>query len=453
MSKLKFGSALAACAVLCAGTSAFAQQAGQPVPNIANYQELRKSFRIGIRVNNQLNGFDQSARFEQDTIDDIIDFLDPSVIATVVGFQNAQLGAVSGVFDIRGATAVAGYLQNSALLTVSIVSPTGQLVTQGNGAACTFTFNGINRQQAFNAFDAAVDDEGTPTSQALLGCLARSFTRFSPADPLAGNPGSLQAQLTRSALDLTNGDSLVEQDAQPEGANTPNDPWLIGATYNTGSAGRFDIGRVDARVQRSFRIFEGNRALLKFDLPFNYARINGIDSYSAQIGLGLEIPLIERKWSIEPRIGYGAVYSENAGSLGHILQGSITSRYVIDGIGRGRLIVGNMVGYGQTLDTPGTQANINPDLKNWSLRNGVAYDLPLKARLFSRGSSMRASYAFTQYFGSDLRNDSFHEATISFGIRGREDSVRATRDLIRINFSTIQARGYSTYSAGIGFRF
>ena len=99
MSKLKFGSALAACAVLCAGTSAFAQQAGQPVPNIANYQELRKSFRIGIRVNNQLNGFDQSARFEQDTIDDIIERDDQELVeiyANLFVERDSQKGIIIG---------------------------------------------------------------------------------------------------------------------------------------------------------------------------------------------------------------------------------------------------------------------------------------------------------------------------------------------------------------------
>jgi hypothetical protein len=455
VSKIVSARWLAACALLCASTSAFAQQVTTPTPppNIANYQQLRKSFRIGVRVTNQLNGFDQSARFEQDTIDDITDFLDPSQIATVVGLQNAFFGAVQSVFDIRGGTAIAGYAQNSSVLTITVVSPTGQVLLQDNGTPCTFSFNGANRQQTFDTFDALVDDETTPTSQAILGCLSRSFARFSPADPLAGNPNSLQASLTRSALDLSNGDSAIEQDPVPEGVAVPNDPWLIGATYNTGSAGRFDIDRVDARIQRSFRIFEGNRAMLKIDLPLNYARINGADTYSAQLGIGLEIPVIDRKWSIEPRVGYGAVYSEDLGSVGHILQGSITSRYVINGVGRGKFVIGNMVGYAQTLDTPGTSANINPDLKNWSLRNGIAYDLPLKARLFSRGSSMRASYAFTQYLGSDLRNNSFHEATLSFGLRGREDSPRATRDLIRINFSTIQARDFSSYTVGVGFRF
>lgn len=420
----------------------------QALPNFGNYRELDRAFRVGIQVANQLNGFTQQASFDQNTIEDIQEFLDPSLIATVVGAQNANLGAISSVFDLRGATALGNYAQNSSTLTINIVSPTGQLVTQRGGAACSFTFTGATRQDAYNSFDEAIDDESTPTSQALLGCLGRSFSRFSPADPLAGNPNSLQASLTRGALDLTNGDSLVE-----EGANTAGDPWIIGATYTTGSAGRFDISRFDARVQRSFRVFEGNRALLKFDLPVNYSKISGASVYSAQLGLGLEVPVIAQTWSIEPRVAYGAVYSADAGSAGHIIQGSLTSRYVVQGLGRGRLIVGNMVGYSQTLDAPGTDANINPDLKNFVTRNGLAYELPLKSRIGGRASSIRASYGFTHYFGDDLRNNSFHEASLSFGIRGREESVRATRDLIRFNLNAVQARGYSSYTAGLGFRF
>ena len=420
----------------------------QAVPNLGNYQDLDGTFRIGIQVVNQLNGFNQSASFEQNTIEDLEEFLDPSVIAGVVGAQNAQFGAISTVFDLRGATALGGYAQNSSTLSLSFVSPRGEVVRQEDGTPCTFTFQGATRQDAFDSFDTAIEEETTPTSQALLGCLGRSFTRFAPADPLAGNPNSLQASLTRSALDLTNGDSLIE-----EGANTSGDPWIIGASYTMGSAGRFDIDRMDARIQRGFRVLEGNRALLKLDLPFNYSRINGATAYSAQLGLGLEVPVIAQRWSLEPRIGYGAVYSEDAGSVGHILQGTVTSRYVLDGLGRGRLVIGNMIGYSQTLDPPGTEANINPDLKNWSTRNGVAYELPLKMRVGGRLSSLRASYGFTAYFGDELRNNSFHEATLSFGIRGREESVRARRDLIRFNVSTVQAQGYQSYTAGLGFRF
>lgn len=444
MSKNGLLRASAALVAVCVSQVASAQA----VPNIGNYRALDGNFRIGVQVTNQLNGFSQSAAFQQNTIDDITDYLDPSTIAGVVGFQNAQFGAIQEVFDLRGATALAGFQQNSSTLNLTFVSPSGQVVTQDDGSACTFTFQGATRQQAFNTFDALVDDETTPTSQAVLGCLGRSFTRFAPADPLAGNPSSLMATLTRSALDLTNGDSLIE-----EGTNTAGDPWIVGATYSTGAAGRFDIDRVDARIQRSFRIFEGNRAQLKFDLPFNYTRVNGAKAYSAQFGVGLEVPLIAERWSLEPRIAYGAVYSEDAGSVGHILQGSVTSRYVIQGLGRGRLVIGNMIGYSQTLNPPGTEANLNPDLKNLAFRNGLAYEMPLKGLVGGRASSIRASYGFTAYAGDDLRNDTFHEASISFGLRGREESIRATRDLIRFNLNTVQAKGYHTYSAGVGFRF
>ncbi len=327
------------------------------------------------------------------------------------------------------------------------MSPRGETITGNGGQICAFSFTGATRDDAFDALEEAVESEDSPTSQAFLGCLSRAFI-FSPADPLAGNPNSLQASLTRSALDLTNGDSAIE-----EGANTAGDPWIVGATYTRGSAGRFDIDRLDGRVQRSFRVLEGNRALLKFDLPFNYSRLNGSSVYSVQVGLGLEVPVIAQRWSLEPRIAYGVVASRDAGSVGHIAQASLTSRYVVQGLGRGRLVIGNMIGYSQTLDPPVTEANINPEIKNISLRNGVAYEFPLKSRIGGRMSSLRASYGFTNYFGDELRNNSFHEASLSFGLRGREESIRAARDLIRFNLNTTQARGYSSYTAGLGFRF
>lgn len=441
---------LGALAVAALPQTAFAQT----IPNYGNYQDLGGAFRVGVQVTNQLNGFTQSAAFEQDTIEDITDYLDPSAIAAVVGQINAQQGAIQQVYDLRGGTALAGYAQNSSILTVRIVGPDGQVINQANGTPCSFAFNGGTRQASFNTFDAAVDDESTPTSQAILGCLSRAFVRYSPVDPLAGNPSSLQSTLARSALDLTNGDSLIEESASGEGgANTSGDPWIVGGAFTTGSAGRFDISRLDGRIQRGFRVFEGNRALLKFELPFNYTRISGAKAYSAQLGVGLEMPLIDQRWSLEPRVSYGLVYSGDAGAAGHILQGSVTSRYVISGVGRGRIVIGNMVGYSRTLDPPGTDANINPDLKNVVFRNGLAYDLPIKGLVGGRSTSVRASYGFTAFVGDDLRNNSFHEATLSFGLRGREESTRAMRDLIRLNLSTVQAKGYQTYTVGLGFRF
>ncbi|MGJ3627489.1 hypothetical protein AB5I41_11930 [Sphingomonas sp. MMS24-JH45] len=176
-------------------------------------------------------------------------------------------------------------------------------MNKNNGETCAFTYNGTSRQASFDQFDAAVDDENSPTSRALTSCLAGALVRNSPVDPLAGDPASLQSALARSSLDLTAGDSLIEEMGPDRmtGANAAGDPWIIGATAGFGNAGRFDVTKIDARIARGFRVFEGGRARLKFDLPISYTRINGTPAYSAQLGLGLELP-VSPNFSIEPRV-------------------------------------------------------------------------------------------------------------------------------------------------------
>ncbi len=92
-------------------------------------------------------------------------------------------------------------------------------------------------------------------------------------------------------------------------------------------------------------------------------------------------------------------------------------------------------------------------MKNWAFRNGLAYDLPLKFRGLGRNTSARVSYAMTNYAGDKLYYNTFHEVTLSLGLRGREESARNARDLIRLNMNLIKAGSYTSWSAGLGFRF
>lgn len=429
----------------------------QAVPNYGNYEALESNYRIGIQISAPAFGLPTVERsFEQTTIEDLETYLDPSEIAAYIGQPTigaiySQVGQVSGVFDVQGASVVAGYQANSPTLSIQFVNPkTGQSIADASGNPCTFTYSATTRQQSYNQFSSDIDDDTSPTSQRLYQCLSRARAQFSPVDPLVGNPYALQSTMARSALDLAEGDSLVEIDPA-SGANTSGDPWVIGATFANGSAGRFDITRIDARIAKGWRIFEGNRARLKLDLPFSFTRVKDATAYNGQLALALEVP-VKPNWSLEPRVSYGLAYSADQGSVGHILQGSVASRYVVRGLGRGQLLIGNLVGYSSTLKTPG-DINLNPEIKNWVFRNGLAYELPLKMRLMNRATSMRASYTFTNFEGSKLYNNNFHEATISFGLRGREDTPKQFRDVVRVIFSTVQAKGFSTYTAGLGFKF
>lgn len=442
--KTFFKAGLTAAAALWAGSAN-----AQSIPNFGNYEAKTDTFRVGIRLTNPVTLATLEASFQQPKLEDLQTYLDPTAIAAFAPTFYNQQTVVQGVFDLRGAPVLAAYGAASPVLTIRFIDPrTGTTMLGNDGLACAFNYNGATRAQSYAAFDALTDTDLNPNSRELA-CVAKALSRFSPIDPLVGNPYSLQGSMTRNALDFTEGDSLVELGDK---ANSAGDPWAIGATFSTGSAGRFDMTRIDARINKGWRIFEGNRARLKLDLPFSLTTVKGEAAYTAQIGVGLEVPVVKNTWSLEPRVAYGISYSGGLGSLGHIAQASIASRYVIRGLGRGQLMIGNMAGYSATLATPGG-VNLNPDIKAWMFRNGAAYEMPLGMRVGGRSTSMRASYGYTVYTGADLTNKNFHEATLSFGLRGREDTPKAFRDTLRLNLNTIQAKGFSTYTVGLGFRF
>lgn len=450
MTRLMLKLTVASLAAMAIQDAASAQTAP---PNFGNFQALTQNFRVGAQAFNPVTGVTTELSFQQQVITDIQEFLDPFQIAAALGPAYNDQTRVSQVFDLRGAPVLAGYALNSSALTVVFVDPTsGATVTDASGAACSFTYNGATRQASYNTFDADTDGSGTPEADLLARCLSRSLARFSPVDPLAGNPFSLLGSMAKASLDLSEGGSLVEQDGENGGANSSGDPWIIGAAYSGGSADRFNLDRIDARVAKGWRVFEGNRARLKLDIPFSYTTVQGAAAYTGQIGLGLEMPLKDNVWSIEPRISYGIAFSGDQGTAGHIVQGTVTSRLAINGLGRGRFVIGNMVGYSTTLNTPG-DTNLNPEFNKFLFRNGIAYDLPLKLRLGNRGTSVRGSYTFTNFTGDRLYNNNFHEITLSFGLRGREDSPKALRDVFRLNFSTVQAKGFSAGTVGVGFKF
>lgn len=190
----------------------------QSLPNYGNYQALTDNFRVGVQASfsNPLTGnLQEQASFQQREITDITTYLDPAEIAayatpinvpalgiTINGNQIANNFQISGVFDLRGAPVLAGYAQSSPILTVRFLDESGATLVGKDGQPCQFTYNGVNRTQSFAQFDAATDPDLNPDER-LYGCLAQSWTRSSPVDP------------------------LVELGPN---ANSAGDPWQIGAT-------------------------------------------------------------------------------------------------------------------------------------------------------------------------------------------------------------------------------
>ena len=426
----------------CGATAAAAQVTPEQE---ASLRSVAKLFRATVDIGSGAGAFSDSFGFNEQG--DARDFMQDSELRARYGARYTGVEAVRGVLDFRGVPIFGSYDAEST--SFRIVVPAADQ-PGAPGQPYTRVFTGPTREAAYQAFKDFFDEDiEDAEAEYLIQALLRALAGQSPVDPLAGNPDSLQGALVRSALDLSEGDSAIEGGAE----SAADDPWLVGLSYTRADTDRYTTDRISGRIQRSFRVLEGRRALLKLELPFSYLETSQARTGSVALGAALEVPLIQNRWSLEPRVSVGATISELA-SAGWMVSASLGSRYKIDNVGRGYLLIGNMVGYTSTLPAHiSSEMNLDPGLENWVFRNGLAYELPLNGQVLGRGASLRASYTFTNFTGDDLYLDKFHEVTLSFGVRNREGVARNVHDLLRVNTTATFGDNYQAYSIGLGYRF
>lgn len=81
-------------------------------------------------------------------------------------------------------------------------------------------------------------------------------------------------------------------------------------------------------------------------------------------------------WSLAPAVGYGIAGSQDLGSLGQILSGSLNSDPLLYDNGKYRIGMGNMVGYSLTLPIPASSATISIATTMMSLGSASARPAP-----------------------------------------------------------------------------
>ncbi|MFM9937394.1 MAG: hypothetical protein ACKVOL_14505 [Novosphingobium sp.] len=293
--------------------------------------------------------------------------------------------------------------------------------------------------------------------------LIPSVAGASPYRPTYGSPNSLQFQTVRTDLDLETVQPEGEDRLGPEG-----DSDTIGGAFTywgvTGQSGQ----RYDLHYQHARRVAEGSRMRFLVDVPINILHVgpsrltNDVKGATAVLGtvnVGLEVP-VQKNWLITPRISYGATSAgPYFGGDGEIAAGSVTSRVKIGNVGRGDLIIGNMVAYTHTVKLLTSEKFFAPTI-NWVFRNGIAYQLPLKTRMFGRQASLRASYVFTTATQDPLSYKQVHEVGFSIGVRSREAEQKNRFDQLRIGILYTHSKNefaanfdYDAATLTLGYRF
>lgn len=265
-----------------------------------------------------------------------------------------------------------------------------------------------------------------------------------------GSPNSLQHVAVTTALNLNDLD--YDENLDTPGFDMEGDADTIGGALTYWGSDGVEGQRYELRYQKALRPFEGNRARVLIDPVLNVLHVNdGKTAVLGTLSTGVEIP-VQPNWTITPRVAFGA--SDNDGSFGassEVLTLSATSRYKIAQVGRGDLTIGNMVGWSTTTNIGiGKDPGVYFKEDVWAFRNGVAYQLPFKGRLFGgRQGSIRASYTWTKLTGDPQSYEDVHEAAVSVGIRTREAEQRSGSEQLRIGL--IYTHGTNRFSHDFDF--
>lgn len=325
------------------------------------------------------------------------------------------------------------------------------------------SFNGSGADDVFSAYEQFLEADSTQgqwsyggtvnangqvvqnpfTSSQLLSSVYGCSVSSAGVNPLVGNAQSLQHQMVENALDFTQ--PTLGIDEAPWGIGL-----RIGRTNRQGAVGTVYEGRIN----RAFRLGEGNRALISLDIPVSYEDVKGVRTLRASAALAARVP-VSRIWSVEPRIAYGYVYAHDQGLRGQMMTGTVASLLFFDNlIGRGALTIGNMIGYTKVLKAQLYDNDVGNRTSNFVLRNGLAYELPIFGRgVGQRQTSLRTSYALTNYMGDDLYTDTLHEATVSLGVRTRGSDVRNSFEVLRVGLIGKFGEHYKSGHVFIGYRF
>ena len=301
------------------------------------------------------------------------------------------------------------------------------------------------------------------------------FVGYLAADPSYGSPTAIPVQNAQVALDLF--------DIQAEGTDTQTpdgDADTIGGAITYGKAGLQKLECYDLHYQHARRIGEGSRMRFLLDVPVNIvhadlftatfpngvggtftANFGGATAVYGTVNAGIEVP-VKTNFTLTPRVSYSNLQTGTYfGKGGERASASITSRYRFAQVGRGDLVIGGMVDYSHTIKLGLAKPLFFQSEGLWTLRGGIAYQLPLKKRMFGRQSSLRASYVFTALTGIDhLPYNHLHELGVSIGVRTREAEQKSRFEQLRMGLlythsaNTLTSKAnYDAASLTLGYRF
>lgn len=286
--------------------------------------------------------------------------------------------AVSIGYNLRELLAQAAFAANSTVLVVTIPN-----------AGITTTFDGGTRDQSLALFKDFIK-EGSSLPKILKG-----YARYSPIDPIAGNPNSLMAQMGQADYLLGQLSPLTGCECSWESQPIKHQ-FQAGLDYARTFTKGYETTQVTVPLRYSYSP-DLDWALI-LDAPITYNRNDGASSLLGSLGIAFRFP-ISYGWSLTPvvRLGFGG--SLDLCTAGTFISAGLNSTFnykVSDYI----LSMTNYAAYFTSTNFWLTGVNFNYHLHNSVIKNGISITSCNGITLCDKPLNFKLSFV-DSYFGGD----------------------------------------------------
>lgn len=308
---------------------------------------------------------------------------------------NQNTSSVSGTVSLRGVNVTAQvFTENNVRKLVFCLGLSNCVTFQQTLASVSSSSNSrtVRPATSEDIWDQLIDYLKGQGGTALLDDLATSWVSDTSIDPVAGNPRSLMAQMTKSNFNLAANALLT---SNTTGLN------LFSVAPSYGYNDTNGIVVKDAYLPLQYSHYFNNNNALFFDMPISYDQIGQAESYSLALGVGFMHVLIRKRhlvWSLIPSTYAGAVGSIDLGSGTLMFNGALASRLLFP---YGKLTYGitNDISYMETSKVKIGDVETPYDISNTLTSNG--FDVTY---LFHKDYSVGGFYTLTNRIGGNKWN-------------------------------------------------
>lgn len=292
------------------------------------------------------------------------------------------------------------------LMSSSFAADSTTLVVQIPQAGITESFTGATRDQSLTLFKDFVRDGGPHHK------LLRAYAKYSPIDPIAGNPNSLMAQMGQA-------DYLLGRLSPLSGCdcfwNSQPIVHQFQGGVNAGRAfsGGFDTTSVNLPLRYSYSPC-ADWALI-IDAPLTYIRNGGASSVFGSLGFGFRFP-VTHEWSLTTtsRLGFGG--SLDLCTSGTFFSTGVASTYNYK-LSSYVLSMTNYAGYFTSTNFWLTGVNFNYNLHNFIIKNGLSLNSCSGFTLCKREINFNVSIIDSYFTRNQLYIRHYDEVGFSFFTR------------------------------------